>query len=216
MLIQTVYCNIFHMHKVVKALCYKRSRLRDPMRWVKFFDVPIPSGRTRLLGFQPLTWMSNISRKIMFLENKARPMRKANNLTTLGHKSPCIYLVERSNDEHSSTCLYSVVDYFLFFSFLFVFSFLYNICWMYRYRLQIKREFKTLLASCLDNVGSQPCRPPLPVTGLALLLLFKVSGVDFYPRLQIILHYWVICYCFPIFNILCGDLNRNLHLSMLG
>jgi hypothetical protein len=38
---------------------------------------------------------------------------------SLGHKGPCTYLVQRSADEHSSTCLYSVADYFLF-------SFLHN------------------------------------------------------------------------------------------
>jgi hypothetical protein len=38
-----------------------------------------------------------------------------------GNKGPCTYLVERSADEHSSTCIYSVVDYFIFYLF---FSFL--------------------------------------------------------------------------------------------
>jgi hypothetical protein len=36
----------------------------------------------------------------------------------LGHKGPCPFLVQRSADEHSSTCLYSVAAsfQFLFFS----------------------------------------------------------------------------------------------------
>jgi hypothetical protein len=50
---------------VVEALCYK------------------PEGR----GFtQPLTYMSSRSRKIMVLGNKARPVRKADNLTAIKNK----------------------------------------------------------------------------------------------------------------------------------
>jgi hypothetical protein len=32
----------------------------------------------------------------------------------LGYKVPCTYLVQRSADEHSSTCLCSVLDFFLY------------------------------------------------------------------------------------------------------
>jgi hypothetical protein len=34
---------------------------------------------------------------------------------SLGHKGPCTYLIQKSANECSSTCLYSIVDYFLFF-----------------------------------------------------------------------------------------------------
>jgi hypothetical protein len=62
-----------------------RSRVRDPIRRMIFFlNLPNPSSRNRPWGFtQPLTEMSTRSREIMFLGSRARPVRKADNLTTM-------------------------------------------------------------------------------------------------------------------------------------
>jgi hypothetical protein len=53
------------------------SRVRVPMRWIFFFNLPNPSSRTMALGStRPLTEMST-------REGKGRPARKADNLNAI-------------------------------------------------------------------------------------------------------------------------------------
>jgi hypothetical protein len=62
----------------------RRRRVQDPMRSLKFFNLPNPSSCTRIWGFtQPLTEVSTRDRKIMFLWSGAQPARKPDNLTAL-------------------------------------------------------------------------------------------------------------------------------------
>jgi hypothetical protein len=57
-----------------------RSRVRVPMRWIFFFNLPNPSSRIMAMGStQPLTEMS--TRNIP--GGKGRPARKADNLTAI-------------------------------------------------------------------------------------------------------------------------------------
>jgi hypothetical protein len=60
-----------------------RPRVRVPMRSLNCFKLPNSSSRTMALGLtQPLTEMSTRNHK-MFLESRARPMRKADNFTVI-------------------------------------------------------------------------------------------------------------------------------------
>jgi hypothetical protein len=68
-------------------LCWRlqagRPWVRDPMKRMIFVDLNNPCARTRRWGVtQPLTDMSTRSRK-MFLRSRARPVRKADNLTAI-------------------------------------------------------------------------------------------------------------------------------------
>jgi hypothetical protein len=57
-----------------------RSRVRVPMRWIFFFNLPNPSSRTMALGStQPLTEVSTRNLAV----GKGRPARKADNLTSI-------------------------------------------------------------------------------------------------------------------------------------
>jgi hypothetical protein len=54
------------------------------MRWMIFFNLLNPSGRTMALGFtQSLTEMSTRSRNIMFLGSKVRLVRRADKFTAI-------------------------------------------------------------------------------------------------------------------------------------
>jgi hypothetical protein len=70
---------------VAKALCYKPEGRWFQTRWGEciFFNVHNPSGLTRPWGLLSLTEMSTRSRKIMFLRSRARPVRRADNLTAI-------------------------------------------------------------------------------------------------------------------------------------
>jgi hypothetical protein len=57
----------------------RRSRVRDAMRLIHFFNLLNPSGCTRPSGL--LTEMSTRSRKIMFLGSRARLVHRADKLT---------------------------------------------------------------------------------------------------------------------------------------
>jgi hypothetical protein len=58
-----------------------RSRVRDPMKCMKFLNLPNPSSRIRFT--QPLTEMSTRSRKIMFLGNRMRSVRRTDSNTAI-------------------------------------------------------------------------------------------------------------------------------------
>jgi hypothetical protein len=69
---------------MVEALCYKPEGRGFKTLWghCKVFNLSNPSGRTMVLRFtRPLTEMSIRSRKIMFLGNRERPVRRDVNLT---------------------------------------------------------------------------------------------------------------------------------------
>jgi hypothetical protein len=57
-----------------------RSRVRDPTRLMNSFNLPNPSGHTRP-GIYSAS--NRRSRKIMFLGNRARSVRDADNLTAI-------------------------------------------------------------------------------------------------------------------------------------
>jgi hypothetical protein len=68
---------------VVKALRYKPEGRGFDNRRAEFLNLSNPSGRTRPWGFtQPLTEMSTRNIK-MFLESKARPVSRDDNLTAI-------------------------------------------------------------------------------------------------------------------------------------
>jgi hypothetical protein len=78
-----IYFDIIARGRVVSwgtILQAGRSRVRVPMRWFFFFNLPNPSSRTKALGLtRPLTEMS-----IRNLPGgKGRPARKADNLTAI-------------------------------------------------------------------------------------------------------------------------------------
>jgi hypothetical protein len=61
-----------------------RSRVQSPMRQLNFLNLPNTSSRTVAPRFtQPLTEMSIRSRKIMFLESRAPPVRRGDNLAAI-------------------------------------------------------------------------------------------------------------------------------------
>jgi hypothetical protein len=63
------------------------------MRRMNFFNFANRSGRTRPWSYQPLTEMSNRSRDLMFLGSRARPVRKADNLTAICE--PIVYNISQ-------------------------------------------------------------------------------------------------------------------------
>jgi hypothetical protein len=70
---------------VVKALDYKPEGRGFETLWGEILNLPNPSGHTMALGFtEPLTEISTRNiKQIMFLGSKVRPVRAADNLTTI-------------------------------------------------------------------------------------------------------------------------------------
>jgi hypothetical protein len=69
----------------------------------EFFNLPIPSSHTLTLGFnQPVTEITIGNRKKMFPERRARPMRKAGNLSAI-----CEPTVQAMLDPQHFTNLYT-------------------------------------------------------------------------------------------------------------
>jgi hypothetical protein len=67
--------------EISSGLISVRSRIRDPMRWMNFFNVLNLSGRTRPRGLLSVTEMSTRSRKIMFLGSRTWPVYRADSST---------------------------------------------------------------------------------------------------------------------------------------
>jgi hypothetical protein len=84
LLFRSIYCYIAYRFCIIgwgSMLRAGRSRVRDSMFWLFFFNVHNPSSPTRPI--QPVTEMSTRDRKIMFLGSRTRQGREADNLTAI-------------------------------------------------------------------------------------------------------------------------------------